>query len=166
MLRKEIGEQRTTISNGSVPRKADHKRSSSDGLLYVREGPHDLCAPGGPPRTWAAGLVTRTCAQGSTLLLRLAHGLRGQVVISYGKGVPLSTWMMCVARSILDDFPDRKLKAVLGQALLVSCWRYPAVLSTLTAQIWHWDKADFSTVGTLNCYFKDSVLKPWNCWAL
>lgn len=93
--------------------------SRSDGLLYVREGPHNLCAPGGPPRTWAAGLVTRTCAQGSTLLLRLACGLGGQVVLSYGKGVPLSTSMMYAARSILDDFPNRKLRAVLGQVLLV-----------------------------------------------
>lgn len=62
----------------------------SDGLLCVREGLPNVCAPGGPPRTWAAGLVTRACAQAYTLLFRLASGLGGQVVISYGKDLPLS----------------------------------------------------------------------------
>ena len=56
----------------------------SDGLISV-EGLHNMCAPGAPPRTWAAGLVNRACAQPYTLLLRLASGLGGQVVISMGK---------------------------------------------------------------------------------
>lgn len=57
----------------------------SDRLLSVREDLHNMCAPGAPPRTWTDGLVTRACAQAYTLLLRLASGLGGQVVISMGK---------------------------------------------------------------------------------
>lgn len=131
LIWNERSEQRTKVSNGSVPRNTwdignihltkirgkGHLRS--DGLLSLGEGLHNLCGPGGPCRTWGADLVTRTCDQGYTLLLRLASGLGGQVVISYGKGMPLSTWMLYVARFILDDFPCRKWELFLGKELLV-----------------------------------------------
>lgn len=46
------------------------------------------------------------------------------------KGIHLAHECMC--ESILDDFPNRKLKAVLGQTLLVLILEIPTVLSTLT----------------------------------